>query len=54
LKTLWSGPSRYYLLARADQLVRFENLLGTEHLAIIDRSGGKLLMTNSPCCATDH
>jgi 4-amino-4-deoxy-L-arabinose transferase-like glycosyltransferase len=54
LKTLWSGPSRYYLLARADQLVRFENLLGREHLAIIDRSGGKLLMTNSPCCTTDH
>ena len=54
LKTLWSGSSRYYLLARADQLVRFENLLGKEHLAIIDRSGGKLLMTNLPCCTTDH
>jgi 4-amino-4-deoxy-L-arabinose transferase-like glycosyltransferase len=54
LKTLWARPSRYYLLARADQLSRFELLLGREHLAIIGRSGGKLLMTNSPCCATDH
>jgi hypothetical protein len=54
LKTLWSGPNRYYLLARADQLVRFENLLGSEHLAIIDRSGGKLLITNSPCCDPGH
>jgi hypothetical protein len=54
LKTLWARPSRYYLLARADQLSRFELLLGPEHLAIIGRSGGKLLMTNSPCCPADH
>jgi hypothetical protein len=54
LKTLRARPSRHYLLARADQLSRFGLLPGPEHLAIIGRSGGKLLMTNSPCCATDH
>jgi hypothetical protein len=54
LRTLWSQPARYYLLARANQLPRFQELLGNEHLDIIDKSGGKLLMTNLPCCAPTH
>ena len=51
LRTLWSQTDRYYLLARANQLTRFQQLLGSEHLDIVDQSGGKLLMTNLPCCA---
>jgi len=54
LRTVWSQPARYYLLARVNQLPRFEELLGSEHLDIIDKSGGKLLMTNLPCCAVAH
>jgi 4-amino-4-deoxy-L-arabinose transferase-like glycosyltransferase len=47
LKALWSQPRRYYLLARADQLLRFDNLLGQGNLDILDRSGGKILLTNT-------
>ena len=47
LKVLWSQPRRYYLLAKADQLLRFENLLGQGNLDILDRSGGKILLTNT-------
>ena len=47
LKVLWSQPRRYYLLAKADQLFRFENLLGQGNLDILDRSGGKILLTNT-------
>ena len=54
LRTLWSQPGRLYLLARANQLSRFQALLGKEHLQLIDASGGKLLFTNQSCCVTDQ
>jgi 4-amino-4-deoxy-L-arabinose transferase-like glycosyltransferase len=50
LKTLWSQPRRYYLLAQADQAVRFDTLLGRENLEVLARSGGKILLTNMLCC----
>jgi hypothetical protein len=48
LKALWSDPSRYYLVAKADQLPRFNQLLGADGFKIIFRSGGKVLLTNLP------
>jgi hypothetical protein len=52
LKTLWSQPKRYYLVARANQMQRFADLLGQSNIGILGRSGGKLLMTNLPCCTS--
>jgi 4-amino-4-deoxy-L-arabinose transferase-like glycosyltransferase len=46
LRTLWPGPERFYLVAKADQLPRFENLLGSGHFQIMDTSGGKILLAN--------
>jgi 4-amino-4-deoxy-L-arabinose transferase-like glycosyltransferase len=48
LKALWSDSSRYYLVAKADQLPRFNQLLGANGFKIIFRSGGKVLLTNLP------
>ncbi len=48
LATLWPGPQRYYLVARADQLLRFDDLLGRGNFQIMDTSGGKILITNAP------
>jgi hypothetical protein len=52
LKTVWLQPQRYYLVARSGQLSRFTNLLGQDRIEIVDRSGGKMLLTNMPCCNT--
>jgi hypothetical protein len=46
LRALWFQPQRFYLVAKADQLSRFENLFGGDHFQIIDASGGKVLLTN--------
>jgi hypothetical protein len=54
LKTLWSQPQRYYLVARANQTQRFNDLLGQNNIEILGRSGGKLLMTNLPCCGSSR
>ena len=45
---LWSGPDRYYLIASASTLPRFEKLLGHVNLHIVIFSGSKLAMTNRP------
>jgi 4-amino-4-deoxy-L-arabinose transferase-like glycosyltransferase len=50
LRALWLQPQRYYLVARSGQLSRFAELLGQDRIEIVDRSGGKLLLTNMPCC----
>jgi len=52
LRVLWLQPQRYYLVARAGQLSRFTNLLGQDRIEIVDRSGGKILLTNMACCNT--
>jgi len=46
--SLWSSPDRYYLIASASALPRFEKLLGTENLHTVISSGGKLALTNHP------
>ncbi len=51
LRALWLQPQRYYLVARSGQLSRFTELLGQDRIEIVDRSGGKLLLTNMPCCS---
>jgi 4-amino-4-deoxy-L-arabinose transferase-like glycosyltransferase len=51
LRALWLQPQRYYLVARSGQLSRFAELLGQDRIEIVDRSGGKLLLTNMPCCS---
>jgi hypothetical protein len=43
---LWVQPERYYLVASESALSRFENLVGLERLIVVDRSGGKVLLTN--------
>jgi 4-amino-4-deoxy-L-arabinose transferase-like glycosyltransferase len=46
LASLWSEPRRYYLVAKSDQLPRFEKLLGAENFEIMKTGGGKILLTN--------
>ena len=46
LAALWSQPQRYYLLAKSDQIARFEKLLGQGRLEVLGTSGGKVLLTN--------
>ena len=49
LKLLWFQPQqRYYLIARAEELPRFDNLLGRRNIGIMDKFGGKVLLTNGP------
>jgi len=43
---LWAQPERYYLVASESALSRFENLVGHEQLIVVDRSGGRVLLTN--------
>lgn len=54
LKALWFRPQRYYLLAKSDQLLRFDTLLGRGSFEILARSGGKMLLTNRQCCSMDR
>jgi hypothetical protein len=46
LAALWSQPTRYYLLARSDQITRFNKLLGQGSFEVLGTSGGKVLLTN--------
>ena len=48
---LWVQPERYYLEAGESALPRFENLVSPQRLVVVDRSGGKVLMTNQPLTA---
>lgn len=46
LAALWSQPQRYYLLAKSDQITRFNKFLGQGRLEVLGTSGGKVLLTN--------
>jgi 4-amino-4-deoxy-L-arabinose transferase-like glycosyltransferase len=52
LKALWSQPQRYYLVAKADNLPRFVNLLGPSRFELLKTSGGKILLTNQQITRT--
>jgi 4-amino-4-deoxy-L-arabinose transferase-like glycosyltransferase len=47
-KSLWLEPQRYYLVAYQADLRYIEDLVGREHLNIVARGGGKLILTNHP------
>ncbi len=47
LRVLWSQPQRLYLLAKADQLARYRTLLGPRNIETLDKSGGKIILTNN-------
>ncbi|HEY6447083.1 MAG TPA: glycosyltransferase family 39 protein, partial [Acidobacteriaceae bacterium] len=46
LAQLWRQPQRYYLVAKDDQIPRFDSLLGASHVQQLLSSGGKVLLTN--------
>ncbi len=45
-KDLWLGQQRYYLVAKAAELPRFEKLVEKSALFVVAQSGGKLVLTN--------
>lgn len=45
-KEHWLGPARCYIVAKEDQLPRFEKLVGKAALFTVAESGGKVLLTN--------
>jgi 4-amino-4-deoxy-L-arabinose transferase-like glycosyltransferase len=47
-KSLWLAPERCYLMAYQTKIQQFEALVGREHLQIVARGGGKVLLTNHP------
>jgi 4-amino-4-deoxy-L-arabinose transferase-like glycosyltransferase len=47
-RSLWLDSQRYYLVAYAKELSRFENLVGRDHLNFLASSGGKLVFSNHP------
>jgi len=51
-KQRWQGSERYYLVAKNDQLPRFEKLVGKAALYVVAESGGKTLLTNQPLAAS--
>ncbi|HKO13142.1 MAG TPA: glycosyltransferase family 39 protein [Acidobacteriaceae bacterium] len=48
LAQLWPQQQRYYLVAKAEQMSRFNQLLGAGNLKLLMMSGGKVLLTNHP------
>lgn len=44
----WLSQQRYYLVAKNEQLPRFERLVGKAALYTVAESGGKTLLTNEP------
>ncbi|MGC2637377.1 MAG: glycosyltransferase family 39 protein [Acidobacteriaceae bacterium] len=46
LAQLWTQQQRYYLVAKEDQMPRFDQLLGPSHFQVLMTSGGKVLLTN--------
>ncbi|HKE25036.1 MAG TPA: glycosyltransferase family 39 protein [Bryobacteraceae bacterium] len=45
-KQRWLGKDRWYIVAKTDQLPRFENLVGKAAIFTVAKSGGKELLTN--------
>ena len=52
LQALWHQPQRYYLVAKADQLPRFDQLLGPDCLQLLAQEGGKVLLTDTENCSS--
>jgi len=45
---LWGKPARLYLVTKAANVLRLEELVGEKNLNVVAESGGKLVYTNSP------
>jgi len=45
-KSLWESSERCYLVLTQQALPRLEALVGADRLLVVERSGGKLLLTN--------
>ena len=45
-RSLWLGPERYYIVADASAMPRFERIVGPAVLHLAAASGGKVLLTN--------
>ena len=45
-RELWLSPQRYYLAVPAELVPHLSDLVGAEKLIIVDKSGGKVLLTN--------
>jgi hypothetical protein len=48
LAQIWSGPQRYYVVSKNQELPRFEKLLGESRITLVAASGGKFVLTNYP------
>jgi 4-amino-4-deoxy-L-arabinose transferase-like glycosyltransferase len=48
---LWLQPERYYLVASESALPRFKNLVASSRLILVEKSGGKFVITNQPFTA---
>ena len=46
LKALWPGSSRLYLIAKAEELARFDKLVGVDRVHVLQAAGGKVLISN--------
>ena len=46
LAALWPQTQRYYVVAKEDQMPRFDSLLGASNIQVLMRSGGKVLLAN--------
>jgi hypothetical protein len=46
LKSKWQNPERIYLVAKTEELPRFERLLGRGQVHLLKTSGGKILVSN--------
>lgn len=53
LAGLWQSPGRYYLLAIASDLSRYQNIVGADRLMEVATTGDKLLLTNHPLPPAD-
>jgi hypothetical protein len=46
LKALWAKPHPLYLIAKAEELARFDELVGVDRVHVLEVGGGKILLTN--------
>ena len=51
-KSLWLKPDRSYIVARQSAVPQLESLVGAEHLNLVAKSGGKVVLTNTPIVAS--
>jgi len=51
-KSLWLKPDRSYIVARQGAVPQLESLVGAEHLNLVAKSGGKVVLTNTPIVAS--